>query len=108
MTSKTHKIGGKKAMFVDNFINFNDFINMSIQYDIEIKIGNQITQKLSLPIPIAKQQFAQTVKEISNIAQPIEIKCSYSDYTDDNKEIKNSLTFQNNSFIRFEEESKNV
>jgi hypothetical protein len=53
---------------------------------------------------LAKQQFAQIILEVSKNPNPIEVKCSYIDYTDNNKKIENSLTFANNRFIKFEED----
>lgn len=90
-----------KINIFSDFINFNSFNDQLL---ITVKIGNQITQQFEIQSMFAQQQFMQLVEQVANKDQPIEVKCSYTDYTEFDKEIINSLAFRNNTCVKFMDE----
>jgi hypothetical protein len=82
-----------------NGFGFNPFENME-NVIVEIQLGNQVVEQNQMPLPFAKQQFAQLVKQISRDPRPMQAKCYLDDYTEDGKRLANYLAFQNTSFMR--------
>lgn len=82
------------------FINFNGFEDLNETCLIQVKLGNAIIQKQSLPLIFAQQNFMQLVMELSRDQRPMCCVCTRQVFTEENRQIPNSLEFRNNSYVK--------
>jgi len=85
-------------------INFNGFgfdtFNLGNSCDIEIILGTVIIERTSIPQMLMQHQFMSVVQNLAKDQRPMKAICYRTEYTEDSdKEIRNSLTYKNNSYI---------
>jgi hypothetical protein len=89
------------------FINFNGFSELNEMCTITVRIGNTIIQQQNLPLIFCQQQFMQLVQQLAKDQRPMSVICTRQVFTEEGKQIENSLTFNNLSWIKeFEKEDK--
>jgi hypothetical protein len=88
------------------FINFNGFDDLNELCTITVHLGNAVVQQTQLPLLFCQQQFMQLIQEISKDNRPMKVQAVRQEYTEEGRVLHNSLTFQNNSYVReFETEN---
>lgn len=78
---------------------FNPFEDLQEQCEIEVTLGNQVIERNSLPVIFAKGQFMQMVKQLSTDSRPIKAVCYRKDFTEEGRELNNSIIFKNPAFV---------
>ena len=84
-----------------SFNSFNSFNPFQDQENckITVQLGTTIIQQVSVPLFAARTHFTQLVKQASGDSRPLQVKCVCKEYTESDRELENSLAFENKSFI---------
>jgi hypothetical protein len=75
------------------FTNFINIDGLDEQCLITVRIGNTIAQQINVPLLFAQQQFMQVIQQISKDTRPMEVKCIRQVFTEEGRQIENSLAF---------------
>lgn len=84
-----------------SFNSFNPFDPFQNQENckITVQLGNTIVQQVSVPLFAARTHFTQLAKQASKDSNPLQVKCIRKEYTESDRELENSLAFENKAFI---------
>jgi hypothetical protein len=89
-------------------ININGFNGLNETGIITVYLGNTIIQQQQLPLIFCQQQYMQIVQQLARDQRPMKCICTKQVFTEETgRQISNSLTFMNLSWIKeFEKEEK--